>query len=563
VQLLQEEGPLEGECHCMALRRKEQATATTTSSAKASSSSQPATVAVVKSENDKFYLSTPIVIVNSINNINSNLSALIDTGSPVSFISLKNFSKMFKLKIDSLDPVDRKFNALPKTPINVLGKIKSRIEFREFPDRVFDITLHVVKSDFSDLDLIIGCDFIEQHELTLIFRPSKVSSDTFMQPLLQMDVYFTNISIKSIIDDCEIDFDKNEKQRLKEIIIECSQVDVSVVDDDYSVSVNLKDNSTYAYAPRKFALKEREQIREITDNLLERGIIKTSTSPYCARIVPVRKKNGKLRLCVDLRPLNARVIKQKYPFPLIEDCLARLSDKRVYSLLDLKDGFHQIKVNPEYTKYFSFATPDGQFEYVRLPFGYSESPAEFQKRVQILQPFIRENKILVYIDDILIASSSVEENLSVLKEVLLTLRKYSFELNLAKCNFLRKKPEFLGYIISHNQLTLSDRHTEVLKNFPVPKSVHQLQRFLGLAGYFRKFIQNFATKARPLHNLLKKSVEFKFDEDCITAFDTLKKELTAYPVLHLYNPAAPTELHTDASSQGLGAILLQKQANSK
>lgn len=136
--------------------------------------------------------------------------ALIDTGSPASFISLKNFYKIFKIKIDSLDPVDRKFNALPKTPINVLGKVRSRIEFRELPDRIFDVTLNVVKSDFSDLDLIIGCDFIEQHDLTLIFRPSKVNTDTFTQTFLQMDVCFTNVSME-IIDDCEIDFDKNEK----------------------------------------------------------------------------------------------------------------------------------------------------------------------------------------------------------------------------------------------------------------------------------------------------------------------------------------------------------------
>lgn len=130
-----------------------------------------------------------------------------------------------------------------------------------------------------------------------------------------------------------------------------------------------------------------------------------------------------MRLCVDLRPLNARILKQKYLFPLIEDCFAQLSDRSVFTLLDFKDGFHQIKVNPQHTKYFSFATPDGQFEYVRLPFGFSEAPAEFQKRVvQVLQPLIRQDKVLVYIDDILIATRSVKENLKVLKEVLLILK---------------------------------------------------------------------------------------------------------------------------------------------
>lgn len=164
------------------------------------------------------------------------------------------------------------------------------------------------------------------------------------------------------------------------------------------------------------------QIREITDNLLEKGIMKPSVSPYCARVVPVKKKNSTLRLCVDLRPLNARVSKQKYPFPLIEDCLARLSNKRIFSLLDLKDGFHQIKDHPDYTKYFAFATPDGQFEFNRLPFGYCEAPAEFQKRlIHIFQTLTREDEIIVYIDDIFISSVTVEENFNTSKQVLLLL----------------------------------------------------------------------------------------------------------------------------------------------
>jgi hypothetical protein len=225
--------------------------------------------------------------------------------------------------------------------------------------------------------------------------------------------------------------------------------------------------------------------------------------------VPVRKKNGDLRLCIDLRPLNARVIKQKYPFPVIEDCLSRLSNKSVFTLLDLRDGFHQIKVHPEDTKFFAFATPDGQYEYTKLPFGYSEAPAEFQKRiVQILQPLIRQDKVLVYIDDILIVTDSVDENLSVMKEVLRILKSYRFELNYNKCQFLRKRIEYLGYIITPGQITMSNRHTEAVKAFPVPMNVHHVRRFLGLTNYFRKFVKNYATKAKPLNNLLKKQSIF-------------------------------------------------------
>lgn len=173
---------------------------------------------------------------------------------------------------------------------------------------------------------------------------------------------------------------------------------------------------------------------------------------------------------------------------------------------------------------------------------------------------IRENKVLVYIDDILIATSLVEENTEVLKETLLFLKRYRFELNYKKCHFLKTKIEYLGYVISTEGITLTARHTEAVRNFPQPKKVVDVQRFLGLTNFFRRFIQDYAKIAKPLYNLLKGTTDFNFDNECCQAFNTLKQQLTAYPVLRLYNPTAETELHTDASSAGLAAILLQKQS---
>lgn len=145
-----------------------------------------------------------------------------------------------------------------------------------------------------------------------------------------------------------------------------------------------------------------------------------------------------LFVCVDLRPLNERVFKQKYPFPIIEDCLTKISNKSIFSILDLKDGFHNIKIHPEHTKFFAFAILDGQYEYNRLPFGYCEAPAEFEKRLfMILQSLIKEDKIIVYIDDILIPSYSVDDNLDTLKRVLLLLKQFDFKVNYNKCVFLK------------------------------------------------------------------------------------------------------------------------------
>lgn len=236
--------------------------------------------------------------------------------------------------------------------------------------------------------------------------------------------------------------------------------------------------------------------------------------------------------------------------------------KKYFSKLDLKDGFHQILIHADSTKYFAFATHNGQYEYIKLPFGYSEAPAEFQKRIlHIFQEMIRAGKILVYIDDLLIGTNTAEENLAILQEVLITLKKYGLELNIFKCFFLKREIKYLGYLVSQNGITLCKRHITAILEYPQPRNVKKIQGFLGLCSYFRKFIKDFAIKARPLQALVKKDTPYIFDAKCKEAFERLKQELTSPPTLRVYNPSAETELHTDVSSHGLGAILLQKQSN--
>lgn len=436
------------------------------------------------------------------------------------------------------------------------------------------IDLHIFQDDSVSTDLIIGRDFITIHKEVLVnvlealINTPEKNSQNKMELLSEvasveiMDTINENSKYTDLsLENFATDFETNTSQQLKTVIDEVNNTSVPPPDEEYLVEVTLKDSSIFAFAPRRFAFEERRQIREITDDLLKREIIKPSISPYCARVVPVRKRNGSMRLCVDLRPLNERVVKQKYPFPLIEDCLARIGDKSIFTLLDLKDGFHQIKIHPEHTRYFSFATLDGKYEYTRLPFGYSEAPAEFQKRlVQILQPLIRKDSIIVYMDDILIPTNTILDNLQIIKKVLLLLKQYEFQLNWGKCLFLRKSVEYLGYVLSPTGITISPRHIEAIKKFPIPKKMVEVQRFLGLTNYFRKFIKDYASKARPMSDLLRKSSKFDFNENCIKAFKNLKEELMIFPVLRLYNPQFKTELHTDASNLALAGILLQRQS---
>jgi len=221
------------------------------------------------------------------------------------------------------------------------------------------------------------------------------------------------------------------------------KADIPFKDDDYTVKVRLKDE-TFAYSPRRFAYNKKLQIREITDDLLSRNIIKVSTSPYCARVVLVKKKNDKT--IVDLRPLNERVMKQKYPFLIIKDCLAHLGNKSIFTLLDLKNGFHQIKIHPNHIKYFSFVTPNGQLEH------------------------------------------------------------YNFQLNLQKCSFPKTTIEYPGYIISPTGITISSRHTEAIARLLQPKKVLELPRFLDFTNYYRKFLKDYASISKPLNLLLRNTL---------------------------------------------------------
>lgn len=527
--------------------------------------STPDAVAAVEEAGSRIEINNPMVTISEIAEKKCKLLALMDTGSPVSFIRYSIYEKYLKPNRIDLIASNRELRNLSNESLKVIGMVKVKLALLPLRNMRFEIDLFVLNDNTCNVDLILGREFLNKERLTLVYRPTdkddgQTASLFSCLPLCFVEENTAEGNLENKIENVLVDFGEVNKKRLKEILLEIQKKDILPVEDDYSVQVRLKDQSIYAYAPRKFAYVERQQIREIIDDLLNRDIIQPSVSSYCARVVPVKKKTGQIRLCIDLRPLNSRVQKQKFPFPVIEECLSRLGNKSVFTLLDLKDSFHQIKVHKDSRKYFSFATPDGQYEFKRLPFGFSEAPAEFQKRlIQILNPLIRENKVLVYIDDILIATETVESNLSVLKEVLTILKSYEFDLNIDKCLFLRNKIEYLGYIVSGDGLTLSTRHTEAILEFKKPKNLIELQRFLGLANYFRKFVKDYALKAKPLQNLLKKQVKFLFDEECENAFQNLKKELTTYPVLRLYNPYAETELHTDACTQGLGAILLQKQ----
>jgi len=236
---------------------------------------------------------------------------------------------------------------------------------------------------------------------------------------------------------------------------------------------------------------------------------------------------------VDYRVLNKHIIRDNYSLSVIEDHIAVLHGKKYYTKLDLKDGFHQIRVNEDAIKYTAFITPMGQYEYLGMPFGLKTATAGFSRFVNVvLQELIKAGHVLTYVDDFVIATESIEEHLKILSHVFELLVENKLELRIDKCKFLTTEIEYLGYIIKENteislSLSLSlDSEISAVKNYPIPRNQKDIQSFIGLASYFRKFIEEFAIMAASLYKLLKKNSKFIFGEIELKAFITIKSKLT-------------------------------------
>lgn len=323
--------------------------------------------------------------------------------------------------------------------------------------------------------------------------------------------------------------------------------------------IHLEDSEPVVYRPYRLAFTERQRVRDMVQEMLDSGIVRESNSPYASPIVLVNKKSGEKRLCVDYRALNKKTKREHYPLPRIEDQLDLLSGSSLYISLDLASGYYQIPIAEESREKTAFVTPDGQFEYNRMPFGLVNAPSVFQRTInKIVQKSPVRSYVLVYMDDILIPASSFDEGLQRLQEVLDLLKENGLTLKLSKCNFFYNKIDYLGYEVSSAGVRPGTLKTEAVSKFRPPKNVHEVRRFLGLSSYFRRFVKNFALLARPLTALLKKDSPWRWGEDEINAFDTLKKQLIERPILTIYNPSLETQLHTDASKHGVAGILMQK-----
>lgn len=308
--------------------------------------------------------------------------------------------------------------------------------------------------------------------------------------------------------------------------------------------------------------------------LLQDEIIRPSKSPYNSPIWVVPKKGinedgtQKLRMVIDYKKLNENTICDKYPIPDCNVILSNLGTAKYFSTIDLESGFHQILMKEEDIEKTAFSVNNGKYEFLRLPFGLKNSPSIFQRAMDnILRDFI--GKIChVYIDDIIVYSKTLEEHCKHLKLVINRLKESNMKISLEKSKFYSKEVEFLGYVVGHNVIKTDPNKLETINNYPLPKTLRQLRSFLGMIGYYRKFIKNYAQVAKPLSKYLagengkvsqymSKKIEIKLDEEGIITFDRLKKLLSEQIELTQPNFNKKFILTTDASNDAVGAVLSQ------
>lgn len=362
---------------------------------------------------------------------------------------------------------------------------------------------------------------------------------------------------------------KDKKERIQtliskhETIFARNKFDVGQVK-DHEAQIKLLEHKFIAKKPYRCSVLDQKEIEFQIKELLEKGLIEESCSPFASPVTLAykREEGTKTRMCIDFRELNKLLISEPQPFPLIEEIIAKTRDSEWFTTLDINSAFWAIPLREKDRYKTAFVTQDGHWQWKNLPFGLKTSPAIFQR---ILSNIIRKNNLNAfctnYIDDILIFSKTFEEHIEHLEKLSKAIRNEGFRLKFIKCNFAKNEAKYLGHVISKNTVRPLRDNLRSIQEFPTPDTRKKIRQFLGKINFYHKYIEDSARLLEPLHNLLRKNTQFLWTQDCQTAFTKAKNLLCSQPILAIYNLNAETVIYTDASIDGIGAVLKQRQPN--
>jgi hypothetical protein len=424
-------------------------------------------------------------------------------------------------------------------------------------EREFLTNMIVIKG--QDIDVILGMNWLAQNK-AIINTDQRTIKLSYGHEEVQLSIPIT-ILVKASRQVFE-----TIVQEIRDISVVCEFPDVFPEDlpglppeRDVEFVIELKPGTT-PISRRSYRMPPNElaELKTQLQDLLEKGIIRPSSSPWGCPAIFVKKKDQTLRMCMDYRPLNEVTIKNKYPLPRINILFDQLTRARVFSKIDLRSGYHQIRIQPEDIPKTAFTTRYGLFEYLVMSFGLTNAPAHFTYLMNSIFMLELDKFVVVFIDDILIYSKNEEEHANHLRIVLTSLREHQLYAKFSKCTFWLEEIQFLGHVLSTKGIAVDPSKVKDILEWNSPTTVHQVRSFLGLAGYYRRFIPDLSKIVKPIMGLLKNDTKFDWSSKCNKAFEQLKVLLTTAPVLAQPDIEKPFDVYCDASDNGLGCVLMQE-----
>ncbi|GJW75286.1 putative reverse transcriptase domain-containing protein [Tanacetum coccineum] len=498
---------------------------------------------------------------------------LFDTGATHSVISTK-FASCFTMTPILLDHV-----LCISTPMKDSARITH--VYRDLPLQ-FDDKIRSVNAlplDMCEFDIILGIDWLAAHRATidchsrrvifgdihapefiyhgsLLGKSMKIISALKARTLLSHGCEGFLATIHDTTSDVSSIHDQPIVSEFQDVFPEELPGIPPIRDVEFNIEL-IPGAEPISKAPYRMAPIELKELKDQLQELLERGFIRPSVSPWGAPVLFVKKKDGSMRLCIDYRELNKITIRNRYPLPRIDDLFDQLQGAKYFSKIDLRSGYHQLRVKEQDISKTAFRTRYGHYEFLVMPFGLTNAPAVFMDLMNRVFHEFLDKFVIVFIDDILVFSKSKEEHEEHLRTVLQILRQEKLYAKFSKCEFWLSKVAFLGHIVSAEGITMDPAKVEAITKWPRPTSMTEVRSFLGLAGYYHRFVEGFSRLALPLTKLMRKGEKFVWNDEREKSFEELKQRLVYAPILTLLSGSGGFQIYSDVSKKGLGCVLMQ------